>query len=132
MKRLLALATVAVALVTVSSASATDLPTPGTTTTTVCVFDPHGDPAVTSCNSVTTTIIFEGCFTDPEIGPYLLFEEDVIASVRSYRGDALIAGVQSGDAVNGFYTQVRPHAKLIYDSGGHASGVGLMFPVASC
>jgi hypothetical protein len=122
---------VAIASAFAISASA-DGPVAGTTFFTQCSFSggPGGDAGTTQC-SQTIVIVIEGNCWDAVSG-MRLWSEDDIASVRSYRGNAVLPGL-NGVTVNADYSSVvRPHARLIDDSGPHA--FSSTFPVedASC
>jgi len=116
-----------VVAVLAAAAPAADGPVAGTTRTTTCRFTPHDSAAgsgVTQC-SQTTVIVRPGACVD---SGYRLWEEDDIASARTYRGNAVLSGLD-GATVEGTYSDVvRPHARLLYDSGPHAFSVS--FPVA--
>jgi hypothetical protein len=111
----LSLATVAVAAlagVAAVAAPAADTPVVGSTTTTTCTFD-HG---ATHCREQTITVTAESCF---DVG-LRLYETAEVDSARTYRGDAVLPGLD-GATVEGEYADVvRPHSRLSYDSGPHA------------
>jgi hypothetical protein len=107
-----------------ASADPSELPTPGTITQ--CTFSPRPAPARTHCRTETVTVSGPVCLSDGD-QPYLLYEVDHYASATDYAGN-VVAGV----AVDGYYTQVRPHAVVVYYSGVHAYAVHYMFYVESC
>lgn len=108
-------------LVATGTAAADEPPTPGTSTTR-CLFDPQSDalsPGITYCSSLEESVLPLGCILDPDLGPLFVFEILQFTSAREYHGYALIPGVKSGDTVSGLFSQVRPQARLTYDSGQH-------------
>jgi hypothetical protein len=105
-------AVVAVAGIAAAAAPASDTPVVGSTTTTTCTFV----QGATQCREQTITVSAGSCF---DVG-LRLYETDEFDSARTYRGDAILPGLD-GDSVDGEYADVvRPHARLIYDSGLHA------------
>lgn len=118
---------VAIASGVALSASA-DGPVAGTTYSTQCVFGQGSgaDPGTTNCFQTIVRIIEGSCWS-AESG-MRLWEEDDISSARTYRGNAVLAGL-NGVTVNADYSSVvRPHALLLSDSGAHA--FSSTFPVA--
>jgi hypothetical protein len=107
-----------------AAADPVELPTPGTTTQ--CSFSAQPAPARTSCRTETITVNGPVCLTDGD-QPYLLYDVTFIDSVREYAGN-----VVAGEPVNGYYTAVLPHAKLLYDSGPHAFSTPYVIYVESC
>jgi hypothetical protein len=111
------------------SASA-DGPVAGTTFFTQCTFAAGpGDTVGTTQCSRTIVSVSPGICWSAESG-FRLWSEVVSASVRSYRGNAVLWGL-NGVTVNADYSSVlRPHsaARLIDDSGPHA--FSSTFPVA--
>jgi|SRR5689334_18044044 len=102
------------------------LPQPGTTTTTTCRFV-AGDGS-TACNQETLVISVGACYGTGE----RLYFEDHFDSARTYRGNAVLPGLD-GVAVDGDYSDVvRDHSKLIYDSGVHAFSEGVVVDDPSC
>ncbi len=107
-----------------------DGPVAGTTFFTQCSFvaGPGDNAGTTQCSQTIVTVSRRSCWS-AESG-FRLWSEDDIASVRSYRGNAVLFGF-NGVTVNADYLNVlRPHAaaRLIDDSGPHA--VSSTFPVA--
>ena len=105
-----------------------DGPVAGTTTSTQCVFGSGSgaDPGTTNCFRTITTIREGNCWN--AVSGMRLWEEDDSASARTYRGNAVLPGL-NGVTVNADYSSiVRPHAALLYDSGEHV--FGSTFPVA--
>ena len=111
----------------VASAFAQEPPPPGTTTTTRCEFLKDERPAYTWCGIQTLRITAAGCYNDGGEQEYLLWFEIHSAQALHYAGNVVM-----GDSVDGYYSEVRPHAKLISDSGVHAYSVGIMIPVDDC
>jgi hypothetical protein len=101
-----------------------ELPTPGTITQ--CSFSPQPAPARTSCRTETIKVSGPVCLSDGD-QPYLLYEVDHFASSTDYASNVVV-----GEAVDGYYTQVRPHAVVVYYSGVHAYAVHYTFYVESC
>jgi hypothetical protein len=102
------------------------LPQTGSTTTTTCRFVP-GD-GTTTCSQETIVIRGGACY---EAGERLYFE-DHLDSARTYRGNAVLPGLD-GVAVTGDYADVlRPHALLVYDSGVHAYSEGVTVDDPAC
>jgi hypothetical protein len=132
MKLLLALiAAVAIASGFAVSASA-DGPVAGTTYATQCFFGngSGADPGTTSCFQTIVRVIEGGCWS-AESG-MRLWSEDDIASVRSYRGNAVVQGL-NGVTVNADYSSVvRAHANLLSDSGPHAFSSTFPVPDSTC
>ena len=108
-----------------AGADPSELPTPGTITQ--CSFTPRPAPARTHCRTETITVSGPVCLYDDGGQPDLLYEVDHFASATDYAGK-----VVAGEAVDGYYTQVRPHAVVVYYSGVHAYAVHYMFYVESC
>jgi hypothetical protein len=134
MNRLVLAAAVIAALAFVSSATADALPTPGTTTTTVCFFDARAAldldlaPGATYCRQEINIVIALDCVEDG----YRLYEFDLIASARTYRGNVVLPGL-NGVQVEGDYSDVvRPNANLFYDSGPHGTGYQTLVADESC
>jgi hypothetical protein len=132
MKLMLALiAAVAIASGFAVSASA-DGPVAGTTFSTQCSFG-HGqasDPGTTQCSQTIVVIIDRNCWA-AESG-MRLWEEDDIASVRSYRGNAVQPGL-NGVTVDADYSAlVKPHANQLSDSGPHAFSSTFPVPDSTC
>jgi len=109
-----------------SAARATQAPQPRTTTTTTCRFDPSS--ASTLCNEETIVVRDGPCAGPGERSS----SEDHIASARTYRGDAVREGLDGVAVKSGYTAAVRPHATLVYDSGPHAYGTGLVVDDPSC
>ncbi len=108
------------------SANADD-PIARTTYFTQCSFGhaTGADPGTTEC-SQTIVIVSSACWEG--VSGMRLWEEDHFAYVRSYRGNAVLPGLD-GVTVNADYGSVlRPHVRLIDVSGPHA--FGFTFPVA--
>ncbi len=102
-----------------AAAAAASAPVAGTTTTTRCTFT-HG---ATQCVETVVVVRAGGCYD----AGLRLWSEDDIASARTYRGNAIAAGL-AGTTVNGGYADVvRPHSRLVSDSGPHAFSVS--YPV---
>ena len=126
----LILVAVVAAAVFTSAASAADLPVLGTTTTVECRFDPKQarGQRVTFCTQVTVTISGGAC---ADGSSRLYFESDVY-STREYQGNAILGGL-NGVSVAGTYADVvKPHSKLIFDSGPHATSFGFFVEDLSC
>jgi hypothetical protein len=118
-------AVVAVAGIAAVAAPASDTPVVGSTTTTTCTFD-HG---ATQCREQTITVsAAENCF---DVG-LRLYETAEVDSARTYRGDAVLPGLD-GETVEGQYADVvRPHSRLIYDSEGHGFSVTVPVEDPTC
>ena len=114
-----------VAAAVLASAAAADGPVAGTTTITRCTFDPRGsvERGITEC-AQTIDIVRAGACWEPG---FRLWSEDTIASVRSYRGNAVLPGLNGVAVSGGFDEVVRAHSVLLEDSGPHAFST--TFPV---
>lgn len=134
MKKLVPALVVAVAIASgvAVSASADGGPVAGTTYSTRCVFGSGSgaDPGTTNCSRTIVSITDEGCWS-AESG-MRLWEEDDSASARTYRGNAVLPGL-NGVIVNADYSSVvKAHANLLYDSGDHAFGFTIPVPDSTC
>jgi hypothetical protein len=108
----------------------------GTTTTVSCSFQPHDAAGITACNQLSVRITGGTCYPAGTLaaGPTRLFFHDEFYSSRTYRGDAILPGLNGvpvigafGDVpLNGdilawddaiYANVVRPHARLISNSG---------------
>jgi hypothetical protein len=132
MKLTVAIVAALLAAVVVAASAAADGPVASRTVTTTCSFDPRDsvEHGVTTCNQTIDIVQPGSCWG--AVSGFRLWEEDVIASARTYRGNVVSAG-QNGVAVSGDYgSLVRAHAKLLDDSGDHA--FSSTFPVedSSC
>jgi hypothetical protein len=128
----LLLATVAVLVLAgaaAAAAPASDVPVTGTTRTTECHFDPHaGDRGLTLCRQQIIVVSADGCFGQG----YRLYFQDEIDSVRAYRGDVILPGLD-GVVLDADYADlIRPHALLLSDSGPHAFSEAFPVEDASC
>jgi len=126
----LILPAVVAAAVFASAANAADLPPLGTTTTVECRFDPKQAPrqGVTFCTQVTVTISGGACAD----GATRLYFQSEVYSAREYQGNAVLPAL-NGVSITGTYTEVvKPHSKLIFDSGPHATGFGFFVEDVSC
>jgi hypothetical protein len=111
-----------------ASAFAEEPPPPSDTTTTKCTFEVKPTPAHTSCTIQRVVISEARCFSyEPGGQQYLLWFEDFYGQAVDYAGNVVV-----GESVDGYYSAVRPHAKVIYDSGVHAFGYGVTIPVDDC
>jgi len=131
MKLLLAfIAAVAIASSFAVSASADGGPVAGTTYFTQCTFAGGTNQGVTQCSQTIVIIIEGSCWA--AVPGMRLWEEDDIASVRTYQGNA-VRPWYNGVTVDADYSAVlRVHPRLIDDSGPHA--FSSTFPVedATC
>jgi hypothetical protein len=109
-----------------STAHATQAQQPRTSTTTTCRFAPTS--ASTFCNRETLVVRDGPCAGPGERSS----SEDHVASARTYRGDAVRAGLDGVAVEGGYAAAVRPGAAVVYDSGPHAYGVGLVVDDPSC
>jgi hypothetical protein len=129
---------VLVLVVALASAGAAlaDPPPPPPGTVVQCSFE-NGKNGGTTCLTTTTTVDGPFCFDDAGTvaiygSPIVVYDVEVVVSSTKYMGNA-VAGdpvVDSSGAV--YYSAVRPHANLVYDSGPHASFYRLVNPVESC
>jgi hypothetical protein len=102
------------------------LPQTGSTTTTTCRFV-AGDGS-TVCTQETVVISGGACYGSGE----RLFSEDHLDSSHTYRGNAVVSGLD-GVAVDGGYADVvRAHARLSDDSGVHAYSEGVVVDDPNC
>ena len=99
---------------------------PRTTTTTTCRF--VASSASTLCNQETLVVRDGPCAAPGERSS----SEDHLTSARTYRGDAVRAGLDGETVEGGYAAAVRPGAAFVYDSGPHAYGVGLVADDPSC
>jgi hypothetical protein len=109
-----------------STAHATQAQQPRTTTTTTCRFAPSS--ASTLCNQETTVVRVGPCTGPGERES----SEDHVASARTYRGNAVRPGLDGKTVEGGYAAAVRPGSELVYDSGPHAYGTGLVVDDPSC
>ena len=95
------------------SAAADTTPQPGTTTSMRCIFVAKASPARTSCQIRTVVISGPRCH---DTGDRQFLVWDYLERFRTvdYAGNVVV-----GTPVDGYYTQVRPNAKVIADSGEH-------------
>ena len=113
-KAVLAVLAAAIAAAALATTASADGPVAGTTYSTECTFS----AGTTQCQQ-TIVIVREGICWSVASG-LRLWSEDDIASARSYQGNAVGPGM-NGVTVNADYPAlVKPHARLIYDSGPHA------------
>jgi hypothetical protein len=110
--------------------AAADLPVLGTTTTTMCRYDSKvtPGPGLTYCTRQIVTISGGDCY----ITGYRLYFEDVFSSARYYQGNVVPSSLDGVTVTGDYGDVVRPHARLVYDSGDHAFGVGFLVPDESC
>jgi hypothetical protein len=122
-----ALAAVCCALVAGGTPAAhAQLPQTGSTTTTTCRF--VSSDGSTVCTQETLVISGGACYGDGQ----RLYSEDHLDSSRTYRGNAVLPGLD-GVAVRGDYSDaVRDHARLIDDSGVHAYSEGVLVEDPNC
>lgn len=107
-----------------SAAADVTLPTPGTVTE--CSFAAQPAPARTSCRTTTVRVADPLCVQD-DTGSYLLYDVSIVARAITYAGN-VVAGEPIGDV----YPSIRPHARLLSDSGPHGYGVGYQVKVDAC
>ena len=121
-----ALAALCCALVGGGTQSAhAQLPQTGSTTTTTCRFVAPGS---TVCTQETLVITGGACYGSGQ----RLYSEDHLDSSRTYRGNAVLPGLD-GVAVQGDYADVvRPHALRVDDSGVHAYSEGVVVDDPDC
>jgi hypothetical protein len=115
-----------------SGFGATDVPTPGTRTFTECHFDPHTTypgPGVTFCHQLTVIVYPSHCWGS---GPYQIWSEVYLNSAREFQGNVVLPGLNGVEVEGDYVDVIHPHARLIYDSGIHGSGIGGMAYDPSC
>jgi hypothetical protein len=135
--RLLLAALAALAALASAGAALADPPPPPPGTFLQCTFD-NGKNGGTTCVTTTNTVDGPFCFDDATTiatygSPVVVYDVEVVVSTQKYPGNA-VTGTPVVDS-NGtalYYTAVKPHANLVYDSGPHASFYRLVNAVDSC
>ena len=112
-------------LAAAGSAAADTTPQPGSTTTKQCRFVVKVSPARTSCQTRTVVISGPRCH---DTGDRTFLVWDYLESFRAvdYAGNVVV-----GTPVDGYYSEVRPYAKVIADSGEQVY-VGTQIIAANC
>lgn len=126
-----------VAALASSPVALADPPPPPPGTVVQCTFQ-NGKDGGTTCLTTTTTVDGPFCFDDDATiaiygSPVVVYTVDVVVSVATYQGNAVSGTpVVDSDGTVLYYPAVRPHAKLLSDSGPHATSFRLTNPVDSC
>jgi len=100
------------------------LPQAGSTTTTTCRFVSGS----TLCTQETVVISGGACYRVGE----RLYSENHLDSSRTYRGNAVVSGLDGVAVDRDYVNVVRDHAKLIDDSGVHAYSEGVVVDDPTC
>jgi hypothetical protein len=123
------------ALATNAFGGVADLPTPGVFVQ--CTFATGSGGATTTCVTTTVTVDGPACFDDDATiaaygSPIVRYDVTQVAFVTRYAGNATAGSQVTDETGQTYYTAMKPHAKIVSQSGPFASGVRFTFLVDSC